>query len=729
MSLQLLHSPDCPAQLAAPSRADASLEQPWSTTHLASPSPLPHSSPPLTGCLKSLLSEGAATLHCYRWQAALPGGAGGDAAADALAAADGADPELAELLGSLQQLALLVPEPLPGRLPTFTLAAPAPASPAAGPADGSSPGGEAAEEPGNSTVPHATAAGGGESASSGGGTISVRLVPAGTLHLPREQLQPALCCSSCLLAHMFARGGFCGAAGKLVAAEPDPEAAASPAVDGDAPSAPAGASPGGGSGGEGAPSTPAAARAPTSTALKGQVDEPAPMQVDGPTDSVSEAAIGAAPAPPAAAAAADSEDAEAAAAASALVRSVLHRVLLLHDKRGLPRPKRSRAEEQAAELAASAAAADEAGFLLLPLLGGAAGASADASTSSGAAASTVDGAVDWAAVQEIAAAASFEGTLLQWMQRSQADGVSQADGKGGEGACPPPRASAAARLGGRLVLTTYNGQAYLCRCAGARARLLLTCCAGCCLLRGPCLLATGRAVGAPAFTPHPCHPHPIPAGALPRACLLPPPSHEPSPTMQPAPPSASASASALKRPQAPRAAPAAAAKGRQPWRPSQMQARRRRRRWLQRRARRRRRQPLRRRLWSATNSECGSKWPRWLARRAACGAQAGPARATPIPCCGAGLTLPTPQLPTALSQVLPGTLGPAGPGGGAAAAAGGARVPPAAVAWAGPAAPPQALLRAAPGAGGCAALRCGGWGLGVGMSRLGGAGHARPLID
>lgn len=435
--------------------------------------------PAITGCLKGLLIQGSAALHCYRWQAVAA-----EDARDAEAAAAAADPQLCELLGSLQQLGLLLPQPLPQQLPTFSLAAPAPPSPAAtveaSPTDDA---GAAAAKAcaglagARSPSGDAGAAGSPVAGSSGGGSISVRLVPAGTVQLPQEQLQLALGCSNCLLASMFARGSYCGAAGKLIAI--DEPAAASAAGTAAADAAPK-------CGTTTAPASASGSPAPAPTAPPSSLPEqqPVPMQVDeavgaGSSDALQAAsASAAAPAPvptpetPAAKAApatapAEDGDTEAAAAAEALVRRVLHRVLLLHDKKGLARHKRSRAEEQAAELMACAAAADEAGFLLVPLLGSGAGSGGDGShAGTDSAGSSMgggdDGSVDWAAAQEIASVAAFEGTLLDWMQAQPEQVAAGGEAAGGtvEGASATRRSS----LSGRVLVTTYNAQAYLFRC-------------------------------------------------------------------------------------------------------------------------------------------------------------------------------------------------------------------------------------------------------------------------
>ena len=85
------------------------------------------------GCLQGLLTQERVTLHCYRWQAAAPGGpmaaANGSSSIAADPAAEAANsPQLQQLLGSLQQLGLLLPAPLPDKLPTVSLAVPAASS-------------------------------------------------------------------------------------------------------------------------------------------------------------------------------------------------------------------------------------------------------------------------------------------------------------------------------------------------------------------------------------------------------------------------------------------------------------------------------------------------------------------------------------------------------------------------------------------------------------------------
>lgn len=381
--------------------------------------------------------------------------------------------------------------------------------------------------PGSSSAPAAA----GRTAGAGTSTISVRLVPAGTVELAADQLKPLLGCSNALLAHMFARGSYCGAATKIIASEAGEageegaEGAAGDEGSPDGHKASAGAQPWAGD--TKAPGTPPAAAAPSSppaepaataspegvkpaAAAEQQPGEqqPEPMQVDsgsagaqgdghtlptepGAATSAEPAAAGAAAAP------VSEEDADVAAAAQQLVQRALHRVLLLHDKKGLPRRKRTRAEDQAAELASCAAAADEAGFLLAPLLveGGQAGTQvggtgsaspASSSGSEGGSSSAAATTLDWAAVREIAAVAAFEGNLLEWLSQ-QEEGQPQgqqaaeeasafkvpctaAEGSGGM-VCRPSASGAlnskqAAALSGRVLVTTYNGQSYLHRWAG-----------------------------------------------------------------------------------------------------------------------------------------------------------------------------------------------------------------------------------------------------------------------
>ncbi len=497
------------------------------------------------GCLQGLLTQERVTLYCYRWQAATPGGPmvaanGGSSIAADLAAEAANSPQLQQLLGSLQQLGLLLPAPLPDKLPTFSLAVPAasnsaeqdgaPAGQPSGPTDASTP--AAAISPSKDA--------GGEGASAGqptgGGkraaavrtvgttacTISVQLVPAGTVELSADQLKPLLGCSNALLAHMFARGSYCGAATKLIASEAGEvdAAPAEPAEGGeDGPDGMAAA--GAAAGATEAPGTPPAAdpSAPSSPPVvagsegmppaSGAGQQPGkqqhePMQVDSEAGKAQPAGTtqpATATAAPAAAIAAAStapatagtapirqEDAEAAAAAEQLVQRALHRVLLLHDKKVLPRRKRTRAEEQAAELASCATAADEAGFLLAPLLVeagqagtemGDAGSGSQASCSGGGS-NGAAAALDWAAVHEIAAVAAFEGNLLEWLsQQEEEEGEERAAEEpatkaahsieAGAGSQSRPckgsllSSSHAAALSGRVVVTCYNGQSYLHR--------------------------------------------------------------------------------------------------------------------------------------------------------------------------------------------------------------------------------------------------------------------------
>lgn len=510
---------------------------------------------PHAGCLRGLLERERATLHCYRWQAAAPGAAlasdsttaGGSSLADPAAEAANS-PQLWELLGSLQHLGLLLPTPLPGKLPTFSLAVPAagsassdqdvspsgqrgrtagtssPAGAAAGP---SSTGGAASSSkppvPSSGSPPATTS----RTAATSSGTISVRLVPAGAVELSAEQLKPLLGCSNALLAHMFARGSYCGAATKLISSEVGEEDAA-PAEGGE--SSPAGeavqagtgaaAAAEAGAGARDGPGTPlaadpaahsspsaaaAAASSPEEAVEAGQpgqqqtagAQQLAPMQIDSGA-AEAQPSVPAVASQPAVASSATTacaataaaplipEDAEAAAAAQQLVERALHRVLLLHDKKGLPRRKRSRAEEQAAELASCATAADEAGFLLAPLLvagqAGSPAGGAECGCASEASGSGSDSAVvlDWAVVREIAAVAAFEGNLLEWLSQQQGQGQdvqaaqgpatkatrsSGAEERSQAGPAPGSRLSGerAAALSGRVLVTTYNGQSYLHR--------------------------------------------------------------------------------------------------------------------------------------------------------------------------------------------------------------------------------------------------------------------------
>lgn len=376
-----------------------------------------------------------------------------------------------------------------------------------------------------------TSAAAGRTAGASTGTIRLQLVPAGTVELSADQLKPLLGCSNALLAHMFARGSYCGAATKLIASEAGEEGdapAEGAAGDEGSPNsqkASAGAQPRAGNtkapgrpaaaADPAAPSSPAAEAAATASpeAMKPAAvveqqpgeQQPKPMQGDSGAAG-SQDADHTPPTQPGTATSAkhvatgapvSKEDAEVAATAQQLVQRALHRVLLLHDKKGLHRRKRTRAQEQAAELASCAAAADEAGFLLAPLLvedgqagtlvGGPDSASpASGSGSEGGSSSAAATALDWAAVREIAAVAAFEGNLLEWLsqqEEGQPLGQQAVEGanapkapctaaEGSGGMVDRPSASGAlsskpaAALSGRVLVTTYNWQSYLQRWAG-----------------------------------------------------------------------------------------------------------------------------------------------------------------------------------------------------------------------------------------------------------------------
>ena len=454
------------------------------------------------GSLHRLLAQERATRHCYRWQAGAPasacaGGPSGSSAA--------ADPQLQELLSSREGLGLLLPEALPHQLPAFTLYAPAPPAPsdantAAAPAGAAAPAANAAMAAGGAGGASAPpgdagatiAAGAAAASSSGSSILEVRLVPAGTAELSQAQLRQLLGCSSALLAHMFARGSYCGGAAKLIATQ-------APA----APGKPAAAS----DGGE-APSPAAAAAAANdleTTAEAAAIEEAEPMPLEGTADGT-KIANGTAGGSPAAAEAqvapetplaatvssfaavnpraadtagaaaeaaaetapgaagftavrpAAGTEAEAAAAAEQLVQRAVHRVLLLHDGRGLPRRKRPRPGEPGGEgLAACPPATDDAGFLLVPLLGG------QCKPGSGSQ-------VDWAAAQGIAASATFEGTVLDWLQQQeQQEQAGQPNAEEEDGADTAAGSSGTSTglrrrgLAGRVLVTTYNNTAYLYR--------------------------------------------------------------------------------------------------------------------------------------------------------------------------------------------------------------------------------------------------------------------------
>lgn len=430
---------------------------------------------PLPGSLRSLLGREKATLHCYRWKAI--GAAAGHAGSEAGSEADTA---LQELLQSLQLLGLLLPQALPAGLPAFTLSAPAPPASAASPAAAA----EAAEPGSGGEPPHR--------GSSSGASIEVRLVPAGTVDLSKEQQLLLLGCSHALVAHMFARGSYYGASGKLVATDSPAgqPVRASRAVAGSCAAS------------DGLPEGSAAAATPRAagTARRAAAEEqllqtPMPRAAQQDADMAdAEAAGSPAPAPPsrqdggeeklaateAEAAPGSQDDAQAASEAERLVRNAVHRVLLLHDGRGLPRSKRTRRSSPAGPLAAGAAAADEAGFLLVPLTAvhdsgdapeaGDEGSKPDCCRGSGDGGS-FDTVIDWSTVQGIASDASFEGTLLDWLRsRAAREGrctVGPAAGSGQADSQPDASCleSAALReaLRGRVLVTTYNNSAYLFR--------------------------------------------------------------------------------------------------------------------------------------------------------------------------------------------------------------------------------------------------------------------------
>lgn len=158
-----------------------------------------------------MLDKDRAMLHCYCWQ--VTGGA----------SSSSANPQLRELLTSLEQLGLMLPDPLPRNLPGFSLAAPgADAAPPAvrGAATAAARGasgavGAAARSIGGSTV-NTSGGPGGSSRSSNAGRLEIRLVPFGTAELSRGQLQQLLDCGSVLLAQMLSQGSYTGAAGKLI---------------------------------------------------------------------------------------------------------------------------------------------------------------------------------------------------------------------------------------------------------------------------------------------------------------------------------------------------------------------------------------------------------------------------------------------------------------------------------------------------------------------------------
>lgn len=456
-------------------------------------------------------------LHCYRWQAC-DGAASSDVPAEAGPGAEAGQEEglaLRELLTSLQQLGLLLPEALPAGLPAFTLSAPASAAASAaaaaekgasgGPAvaDAAAVVAEAAPGAGQPSVQAEPCVGGSPPNSGGWGrgspaSIQVRLVPAGTLQLSCEQQQLLLGCSHALVAHMFARGRYCGAAGKLVAADPPAGQVATESTAGAAKSLAAGEATAGRAAASLAPAAGldqqiAASQAqplplnpaaePDSQMTDGTLTGNAALVLPSGQQQSSRPELQSAAAEPGAEPG-SAEDAQAAEAAGRLVRNALHRVLLLHDGRGLPRSKRARRAGPASPLEAGAAEADEAGFLLVPLAA-AWGSVGAAEASAGVASSPAGGSkgsrddsrfatlIDWHAVQDIAAAASFQGTLLDWLQHQAAgEGCSAAKAQSPAGSTPakeqpsarqPDSAALRRALGGRVLVTTYNNSAYLYR--------------------------------------------------------------------------------------------------------------------------------------------------------------------------------------------------------------------------------------------------------------------------
>ena len=551
------------------------------------------------GSLRSLLSRESITLHSYRWRAEVVGGEG-EGAADAAAAAD---PQLQQLLGSLQGLGLLLPEPLPERLPAFSLAVPAPpAAEAASPdnAGATTTPAEAGSDSASARTPEGGAGARGVAAAGSGGaaSISVRLEPACAVVLDPEQLQQLLGCSTALISQMFSRGGYCGAAGKLVAAAPTP---GKPAVKGSQPApgeadaaaaaAACGATvapctPTAAAGDAKAPATPTAAATAAAPSIEAGPAEH--MQVDGappetPAEVANPAAVGLEEAP-----LASTDAAEAAAAAAQLVSRAVHSVLLLHDKKGLPRRRRKRGEQQASELQEAAAAADDSGYLFAPLLPEARGSSGAAS-------------VDWAAVRAIASAAAFEGTLLKWLahggQEELAAKVQAREGGGDRGS-----SSRLAALAGHVLVTSYNAQIYLHRCGGSptctdaeglgAAQRGLWCLLLLLLQLPPCvpILPAGAWLRASASSPCLCAPSP----STPPAASSVPPNKRASRRARPAPARAQPARQPAGRRQSPwrlmRPARRPAAKQQSSWQAVRQAGRRQR--WLQQRARgRRRRRP------------------------------------------------------------------------------------------------------------------------------------------
>lgn len=488
----------------------------------------------LPGSLHSLLGQGRATLHCYRWQATTT--TAGQAQAgpgEEAAAGQEADPMLRELLTHLQQLGLLLLEPLATSLPDFALSAPAPhaasVAPAAAAEGPSSAAANAAAAGGAGAGPPSAQAepGGGGSAPDGSGSatgtsspasIRVRLVPAGTVDLSCEQQQLLLGCSHALLAHMFARGSYCGAAGKLVAADRPPRQsgaqAAGCATQGDARSSAAGAGANGAAAADrsprgACPELPLPAPAPEAE-HDASMPDAAPVQEHTavqPGQRSQETEAAAASAGPAAVAGPEAHDmaaAEAAAAAQRLAQDAVHHVLLLHDGRGVPRSKRQRCAGPAGSLPAGAAMAAEAGFLLAPLSAArdvtcAAAAGRAGHGAGGSCGSSLQDLIDWPVVQDIAAAAGFEGTLLDWLHSQEAGTALVGQPTAGCQAAGTQAGTSLVdqALQGRVLVTTYNNSAYLYRwgrraTSGRRAVGPLDCCraiglplslqTGCCLV-------------------------------------------------------------------------------------------------------------------------------------------------------------------------------------------------------------------------------------------------------
>ncbi|KAL4418837.1 hypothetical protein ABPG77_001500 [Micractinium sp. CCAP 211/92] len=423
----------------------------------------------LKGSLRSLLGREKATLHCYRWKAV--GAAAGQAGTGA---GPEADPALQELLQSLQLLGLLLPQALPAGLPAFTLSAPTPPASAASPAAAA----KAAELDAGGEPPHR--------GSSSGASIEVRLVPAGTVDLSKEQQLLLLGCSHALVAHMFARGRYYGASGKLVATE---SPAGQPVRASRAVAGSCAASDGLPAGSADAATPKAAGTARRAAAEEPLLQTPMPRAAQQDADMADAAAAGC-PAsaqtsrqdggeeiPAAAKAKAESgseDDAQAAAEAERLVRNAVHRVLLLHDGRGLPRSKRTRQSNPAGPLAAGAAAADEAGFLLVLLAAlqdGREEAPEEGSRLDFGDGGSLDTIIDWPVVRGIASDASFEGTLLDWLRshaaREGRSTVGLATGSGQADSQPDTSclesSALSEELRGRVLVTTYNNSAYLFR--------------------------------------------------------------------------------------------------------------------------------------------------------------------------------------------------------------------------------------------------------------------------